>query len=41
MLTVQQRRSIKEWALYLLFTVPFAFAVGGMFYLLLTWAGVN
>lgn len=41
MLTAQQKRSIREWAIYLGVTVPFAFAAGGAFYLLLTWAGVQ
>ena len=41
MFTAQQKRSIREWAKYLLVMVPFAFAAGGAFYLLLTWAGVQ
>lgn len=41
MLTAQQKRSVREWAIYLGFTVPFALGVGLVFYLALRWAGVQ
>lgn len=41
MLSAQQKRSIREWAIYLGICVPGCFAIGALFYLALVWAGVS
>ena len=41
MLSAKNKRAIREWAIYLLVTVPFALGVGLVFYLGLRWAGVQ
>lgn len=40
MLTRQQRRSIREWAIYLGISVPSVCVIGFMFWALLNWMGV-
>lgn len=37
----KKKSALREWVEYLCIAVPLSFAVGGVFYLILIWAGVH